>query len=54
MKKKISSKKKIYIIFLIVFVIYSCYVFANQQIKLNSYSKQKEYLQWHRENIFIK
>lgn len=45
MKKKISSKKKIYIIFLIVFVIYSCYVFANQQIKLNSYSKQKEYLQ---------
>lgn len=45
MKKKISSKKKIYIIFLIAFVIYACYIFVNQQIKLNSYSKQKEYLQ---------
>lgn len=45
MKKKISSKKKIYIVFLIAFVIYSCSIFVNQQSKLNSYSKQKEYLQ---------
>ncbi|MBP3595860.1 MAG: septum formation initiator family protein [Clostridia bacterium] len=45
MKKKISSKKKIYIAFLIAFVIYSCSIFVNQQEKLNSYSKQKDYLQ---------
>lgn len=45
MKKKISSKKKIYIVFLIAFIIYSCSIFVNQQAKLNSYSKQKEYLQ---------
>lgn len=45
MKKKISSKKKIYIAFLIAFVIYSCSIFVKQQEKLNSYSKQKDYLQ---------
>lgn len=45
MKKKISSKKKIYVIFLIAFVIYAISIFINQQIKLNSYSKQKTYLE---------
>lgn len=45
MKKKISSKKKIYILFLIIFIIYSISIFVNQQIKLNSYSKQKTYLE---------
>ena len=45
MKKKISSKKKIYILFLIIFIIYACSIFINQQIKLNSYSKQKMYLE---------
>lgn len=43
--KKIISSKKIYILILIIFVVYFCSILINQQIKLNSYAKQKEYYQ---------
>lgn len=43
MKKKILSTKKIYILALLLFIIYSIIILINQQIKLNSYAKQKGY-----------
>lgn len=43
--KKIISSKKVYIVILLVFVIYFCSILIKQQIKLNSYAKQKEYYQ---------
>jgi len=36
--------KKVLVIFLIAFIIYSGTIIINQQIKLNSYEKQKSYL----------
>lgn len=41
--KKIITSKKIYIIFLIIFIVYASSILVKQQIKLNSYAKQKEY-----------
>ena len=43
--KKIITSKKIYILFLIIFVVYASSILIKQQIKLNSYAKQKEYYQ---------
>lgn len=43
--KKIITSKKIYIIFLIIFIVYASSILIKQQIKLNSYAKQKEYYQ---------
>ena len=43
--KKFITSKKIYIVVLIVFVIYASSILIKQQIKLNSYAKQKKYYQ---------
>ena len=44
MKKKFSSQK-IYILFLIIFILYASSILVKQQLKLNSYEKQKEFYQ---------
>ena len=44
MKKKFSSHK-IYILFLIIFILYASSILIKQQLKLNSYEKQKEFYQ---------
>ncbi len=43
--KRIITSKRIYILFLIIFVVYASSILIKQQIKLNSYAKQKEYYQ---------
>jgi len=43
--KKILTTKKVYILIFIIFIIYAMSILINQQIKLNSYAKQKEYYQ---------
>ncbi len=48
--KKIISTKKIYILFLIIFIIYSFSILIKQQIKLNSYNKQIVYYTGELEN----
>ncbi len=44
MKKKFSSHK-MYILFLIIFILYASSILIKQQLKLNSYEKQKEFYQ---------
>ena len=43
--KKIITTKKVYILIFIIFIIYAMSILVNQQIKLNSYAKQKAYYQ---------
>lgn len=43
--KKFISSKKVYTLILLIVIIYFCSILIKQQIKLNSYVKQKEYYQ---------
>lgn len=43
--RNIICSKRIYILVLIIFIIYSSSILIKQQMKLNSYAKQKEYYQ---------